>query len=107
MKKSHTNFLLFLFLGILASFITTSYADQSTTTANTKSDSKTSAIPEYAKVYSTNSTFFDAKSDLLEAITNSGLVISYISHAKDMLANTAAVSGVTKAVYTDAEIYLF
>jgi len=64
-------------------------------------------IPEYAKVFSTASTFEEAKDDLLEAIASNGLVVSYTSHAKTMLDNTAAVSGVTKSVYSDAEILLF
>lgn len=64
-------------------------------------------IPEFAKVYTTESTFEDAKADLLEAIEDNGLVISYTSHAENMLANTAEVSGVLKAVYEDAEILLF
>ncbi len=69
--------------------------------------SKKIEIPEYAKVFSTESTFEDAKDDLLEAIGSNGLVVSYTSHAKTMLDNTAAVSGVTKSVYSDAEILLF
>ncbi len=71
---------------------------------NTK---KALEIPEYARVFSTESTFEDAKDDLLEAIASNGLVISYTSHAENMLANTAAVSGVTKPVYENAEILLF
>ena len=69
--------------------------------------SKKIEIPEYAKVFSTESTFEDAKDDLLEAIGGNGLVVSYTSHAKSMLDNTAAVSGVTKSVYDDAETILF
>ena len=64
-------------------------------------------IPDYAKVFSTEATFEDAKDDLLEAISSNGLVISYTSHAKTMLDNTAEVSGVEKSVYADAEILLF
>lgn len=64
-------------------------------------------IPEYAKVYSTETIFDDAKADLLEAIESNGLVISYTSHAKRMLENTAEVSGFPKSIYNDAEILLF
>lgn len=86
-------------------FITPSFADENVAQEN--HEKQKAEIPKYAHVFNTDSTFEDAKADLLDSITNSGLVISYISHAKDMLANTAAVSGVTKPVYSDAEIYLF
>jgi len=80
-------------------FPSISFADQGT--------SKEIEIPEYARVFSTESTFEDAKDDLLEAIASNGLVISYTSHAENMLANTEEVSGVTKPVYENAEILLF
>ena len=64
-------------------------------------------IPKYAHVFSTEATFADAKDDLLEAIASNGLVVSYTSHAKTMLDNTSAVSGVSKNVYENAEIILF
>lgn len=64
-------------------------------------------IPAYARVFSTESSFADAKDDLLEAVANHGLVVSYTSHAKTMLDNTAAVSSVLSAVYANAEILLF
>lgn len=117
---------LFLKLSLLCLFIipafvlVTSYADQSKDQkeaiqletphkdeSKKEASSKKSTIPEYAHVFSTESTFEDAKDDLLEAIEDNGLVISYTSHAKTMLENTAAISGVTKAVYNDAEILLF
>ena len=75
--------------------------------AKENTDKKQIKIPEYAHVFSTESTFEDAKDDLLEAIASNGLVISYTSHAKTMLDNTAAVSSVTKSVYENAEILLF
>ncbi len=64
-------------------------------------------LPNYASIFSTEASFGDAKADLLESIANKGLVISYTSHAKTMLDNTAAVSGVTSPVYNNAEILLF
>ena len=90
---------LFLFTALS---VTQSCADEKVTKQAQKFD-----IPEFANVYSTESTFEDAKADLLEAIEDNGLVISYTSHAENMLANTAEVSGVTKAVYENAEILLF
>lgn len=64
-------------------------------------------IPSYARVFSTIASFEDAKDDLLGAIAENGLVVSSTSHVKDMLENTAAVAGVTKPVYQEAEIILF
>lgn len=100
MKKSLIKFFLFILLTSPTYFFATSFADQ---------DKKQSLIeiPKYVNAFSTESTFGDAKDDLLEAITSNGLVVSYTSHAKTMLDNTAAVSGVTKPVYNNAEIILF
>ena len=103
-KKSCTKSI-FGFVFLLLILSAKSYADQDVSKEN--SNKKQVEIPEYAKVFSTDSSFFDAKSDLLETITNNGLVISYISHAKNMLDNTASAAGVNKSVYSDAEIYLF
>ncbi len=97
-------FLLILIMSPIYLFVN-SFADQ-----DVSKDSKQNQgieIPEYARVFSTESTFEDAKDDLLEAIGGNGLVVSYTSHAKSMLDNTAAVSGVTKSVYDDAETILF
>ncbi|MEH6457627.1 MAG: DUF302 domain-containing protein [Cocleimonas sp.] len=83
----------------------------SNTTQNNDSSSlsktTTDTLPSYASIFSTEASFEDAKADLLESISGKGLVISYTSHAKTMLDNTAAVSGVTKPVYENAEILLF
>lgn len=84
-------------------FAFSSFAD----TNKPAKESKNIVIPNYAKVFSTEATFEDAKDDLLEAIASNGLVVSYISHAKTMLDNTAEVTGVEKSVYADAEILLF
>ena len=88
-----------------AFFVTSSFAGEVSSTQNPKN--KKFDIPEYANVFSTESTFEDAKDDLLDSIANHGLVISYTSHAKSMLDNTAEVSGVKKSVYENAEILLF
>lgn len=61
----------------------------------------------YIKIYSTESSFDDAKDDLLMAIEARGLVVSYTSHAQEMLDRTAAVAGVETPVYDRAEIILF
>ena len=61
----------------------------------------------YVKTYSTESSFDDAKDDLLIAIEGRGLVVSYTSHAQEMLDRTADVAGVTTPVYDRAEIILF
>lgn len=58
-------------------------------------------------VYSTDSDFNDTRDNLVFAIESRGLVISYVSHASDMLERTAEAVGVTTPVYQDAEILLF
>jgi hypothetical protein len=60
-----------------------------------------------AWVFQSDLTFEDAKDNLVFAIEGRGLVISYISHASDMLNRTAEAVGVTEPVYGDAEIILF
>jgi len=72
-----------------------------------KEESTKFTIPSFANVFSTEGEFEDAKDDLLEAIEENGLVISYTSHAENMLGNTAEVSGISEAVYNNAEILLF
>ncbi|MGF1644480.1 MAG: DUF302 domain-containing protein [Thiotrichales bacterium] len=60
-----------------------------------------------AIVFKTDKSFASAKSDLLLAIEGRGLVVSYTSHAQEMLDRTAAAAGVTQSVYEKAEIVLF
>ena len=60
-----------------------------------------------AVVYSTDGDFLWVKQDLIAAIENRGMVISYISHAQSMLQRTASAVGDTQPVYDDAEIVLF
>ena len=99
MKKLFYMFV-FIFVGASSAFIMNAFADE----AVKKSETKT---PEFTSVYSTEGKFVDAKEDLLASIAANGLVVSYTSHAKTMLENTAAVAGVTTPVYDDAEIVLF
>lgn len=58
-------------------------------------------------VFETDQSFANAKDNLVFAIEARGLVISYVSHASDMLNRTAAAVGATEPVYQDAEILLF
>ncbi|MFL0804855.1 MAG: DUF302 domain-containing protein [Agarilytica sp.] len=60
-----------------------------------------------ARVFETPGTFAETKENLILAIENEGMVISYTSHASKMLARTAKAAGVTTAVYNDAEIVFF
>lgn len=59
-------------------------------------------------VYEVEGAFEFARDDLVRAIKERGMVISYIAHAKDMLDRTAgAVDVSTPAYKTGAEIVLF
>ena len=92
--------LVFIIAGASTALMINSYATEAAKKPAVK-------IPEFASVYSTEGKFSDAKEDLLASIEGYGLVVSYTSHAKTMLENTAAVAGVTTPVYDDAEIILF
>lgn len=59
-----------------------------------------------ALVYSVESTFADVKSDIVEAITNRGMVISYTAHVKNMLDRTAGAVDIKESVYEDGETIL-
>ena len=63
--------------------------------------------PDFARIFSTPASYADAKEDLLGSIAANGMVVSNTSYAKDMLANTAEVSGVKTPVYNEAEIVSF
>jgi len=70
----------------------------------------TGAPPEKigsAWVYRSDNNFEFAREDLAGAIEGRGLVISYISHAQDMLSRTAGAVEGSGTVYGDAEILLF
>lgn len=60
-----------------------------------------------AIVTTTDKSFKDARESLVFAIEGRGLVISYVSHASDMLSRTAEAVGVSDPVYDQAEILLF
>ncbi|MGF1547862.1 MAG: DUF302 domain-containing protein [Thiotrichales bacterium] len=60
-----------------------------------------------AVVFETSKSFTSAKSDLLLAIEGRGLVVSYTSHAQEMLERTADAAGAKQPVYDKAEIVLF
>jgi uncharacterized protein (DUF302 family) len=92
--------LLFIVAGASTTLMVNSYADESDKKSKIKA-------PEFVSIYSTEGSFEDTKDDLLASIEGNGLVVSYTSHAKTMLENTAEVAGVTTPVYDDAEIVLF
>ncbi len=60
-----------------------------------------------ALVYTTDNDFEWAKENLLTAIADKGLVLSATLHATTMLNRTGPDLGFDKAVYKDAETYLF
>lgn len=59
-----------------------------------------------AWVYSLEAVFDEVKDSLVEVIESRGMVVSYISHAKEMLSRTAVTTG-GMTVYSDAEVLLF
>ncbi len=59
------------------------------------------------RLFSTESSYADVKDDLLAAIEERGLVISYIAHAKAMFDRTKEVTGEKEPIYDNAEILLF
>lgn len=107
MKTSLLRLIILFFVSVLFLFSVNSFADTNHDKKEQTTDSTPIKIPNYARVFSTEGSFEDAKDDLLEAIASNGLVISYTSHAKTMLDNTAEVSSVKGSVYSDAEILLF
>jgi uncharacterized protein (DUF302 family) len=68
---------------------------------------ETPAAPSPARIFSAEKNFEDAKADLLLAIEGRGLVVSYTSHAQEMLDRTAEAVGVKERIYDKAEIILF
>ena len=103
---------LFVVCGLAASELFKNLNGNDAVNAATPTESETAKTkkneyPEFANVFRTESSFADAKEDLLAAIRAEGLVISYTSHAKTMLENTSKIAGVTTPVYDDAEILLF
>lgn len=60
-----------------------------------------------ALVYSMQGDFGFVRDDLEAAIVGRGMVVTFVSHVSDMLARTAEVAGVSKAVYGKAEVLFF
>lgn len=58
-------------------------------------------------VYSTPGHYHDIRADLVQAIEDEGLVISYTAHLASMLRRTAEATGASKQVYDNAESLLF
>lgn len=58
-------------------------------------------------VYSTPGLYHNVREDLVQAIQNEGLVISYTAHLASMLRRTADATGASTQVYDNAESLLF
>jgi uncharacterized protein (DUF302 family) len=58
-------------------------------------------------VYSTEGLYHNVREDLVSAIKDEGLVISYTAHLASMLRRTADATGAVKQVYDNAESLLF
>lgn len=58
-------------------------------------------------VYSTVGLYHNVREDLVQAIQNEGLVISYTAHLASMLRRTADATGASTQVYDNAESLLF
>ncbi|WP_439107461.1 hypothetical protein [Congregibacter sp.] len=58
-------------------------------------------------VYSTPGLYHNVRDDLVQAIQDEGLVISYTAHLASMLRRTANATGATTQVYENAESLLF
>jgi uncharacterized protein (DUF302 family) len=58
-------------------------------------------------VYRTEGLYHNVRSDLVMAIEEKGLVISYEAHLASMLRRTANATGATEQVYDNAESLLF
>lgn len=59
-----------------------------------------------ALVYHTQGSFKDVKGYVVDAISEQGMVISYVSHVQAMLDRTAQAAGIKDSVYDKAEIIL-
>jgi hypothetical protein len=58
-------------------------------------------------VYSTEGLYHNVRDDLVNAIEEQGLVISYTAHLASMLRRTANATGAAKQVYDNAESLFF
>lgn len=59
-----------------------------------------------ALVYTTHGSFNNVKNDIVDAITDRGMVVSYVAHVKSMLDRTAKAVGEKDSVYEDGETIL-
>ncbi|MCE8008522.1 DUF302 domain-containing protein [Aestuariivita sp.] len=65
------------------------------------------AAADQAVTYPFDGSFEDAAFAVESAIVGRGLVIDYVSHTGEMLNRTAADVGSDKALFTEADIFLF
>jgi uncharacterized protein (DUF302 family) len=65
------------------------------------------AADEGASVIAAKGKFADVKDDVLAAIVQRGLVVSFVAHVGDMLERTGRDLGKTKRVYDQAEVIEF
>ena len=99
MKKTSN----YLFLGFLSLIIMVNLIALEQPVTTNKPLTQDSGV----RVFSTIADYDDAKEDLLTAIEDNGLVVSYTAHAKAMFDRTAAVTGAKTPIYNQAEIVLF
>ncbi|GAB6053790.1 hypothetical protein JCM17960_26100 [Magnetospira thiophila] len=57
--------------------------------------------------YSTEGSFADVKQDVVNAVTNKGLVVDYVARIGDMLKRTGSDMGSSKQIYAEAEMLQF
>jgi len=65
------------------------------------------AADEGARVVAVKGKYADVKDDLVAAIEQRGLVVSFVSHVGDMLERTGRDLGTTKRIYDQAEVVEF
>ncbi len=59
------------------------------------------------RIYAVKDNFESVKQDVIDAITNRGLVVDYTAHVGAMLARTAKDVGAFKTIYSDAQSVQF
>lgn len=59
------------------------------------------------RIYAVKDNFESIKQDVIDAITNRGLVVDYTAHVGAMLARTAKDVGASKTIYSDAQSVQF
>lgn len=65
------------------------------------------AADEGARVVTAKGKYADVRDDLVAAIEQRGLVVSFVSHVGDMLERTGRDLGKTKRIYDQAEVVEF